>query len=100
MGMRIVDGKVVKGESRRGRNAFTDAVNAINLGLVLDQLDLEGWMAEYLEEKKGYKEVDTDCLNLRDIALRGICICAMDAKKILISEYGLEESDFAEDVVA
>ena len=100
MGMRIIDGKVVEVESSRWQDAFKDAVNAIGLRLVLSQLDLESWMPEWLGDEKKYGEDDIDCLDWREIALRGIYNCAVDAKRILVTEYGLEDSDFAEDDVA
>lgn len=98
--MRIVDGKVVEVESSGWQDAFKDAINNIGLGLVLGQLDLESWMPEWLGDEKKYGEDDIDCLDWREIALRGIYNCAVDAKRILVTEYGLEESDFAEDDVA
>lgn len=79
---------------------FTLAVKGISLGLIIDQLDLPEWMPEWLEDKHDCDPDITDCLDWREIALRGICICAMDAKKILVSEYGLDESDFIDDDVA
>lgn len=100
MGMRIEDGKVVEVESSRWQDAFKDSVNSIDLELVLSQLDLESWMPEWLGDEKKYGEDDIDCLDWREIALRGIYNCAVDAKQVLISEYGLEESDFAEGDVA
>ena len=100
MGMRIEDGKVVEVESSRWQDAFKDSVNSIDLELVLSQLDLESWMPEWLGDEKKYGEDDIDCLDWREIALRGIYNCAVDAKRILVAEYGLGESDFAEDDVA
>ena len=100
MGMRIEDGKVVEVESSRWQDAFKDSVNSIDLELVLSQLDLESWMPEWLGDEKKYGEDDIDCLDWREIALRGIYNCAVDAKRILVTEYGLEESDFADDDVA
>ncbi len=76
---------------------FTLAVKGIDIGLIIDQLDLEEWMPEWLEDKHNCDPDITDCLDWREIALRGICICAADAKRILIEEYGLEESDFDDD---
>ncbi len=100
MGMRIEDGKVVEVESSRWQDAFKDSVNSIDLELVLSQLDLESWMPEWLGDEKKYGEDDIDCLDWREIALRGIYNCAVDAKRILVTEYGLQESDFADDDVA
>lgn len=100
MGMRIEDGKVVEVESSRWQDAFKDSVNSIDLELVLSQLDLESWIPEWLGDEKKYGEDDIDCLDWREIALRGIYNCAVDAKRILVTEYGLEESDFADDDVA
>ena len=100
MSMRIIDRKIVEVENDMWPDAFRDAVDAIDLELVLSQLDLGAWMPEWLGDEKDHDEEAIDCLDWREIALRGICLCAMEAKKILISEYGLEESDFAEDDVA
>jgi len=79
------------------KDAFKKAVEGINVELVLDQLDLGSWMPEWLEEKKDCDPEVTNNLDYREIALRGIWICAAEARRILISEYGLKESDFVEE---
>lgn len=97
MDMREDECKSIETETDRWRDAFRDAVGAISLKLLLNQLDLESWMTEWLGDEKEYEEEDIECLDWREIALRGIYSCAMEAKKILISEYGLEGSDFTEE---
>jgi hypothetical protein len=79
------------------KDAFRKAVEGINFELVLDQLDLEEWMPEWLEEERDCDPEVMDYLDYREIALRGIWICAAEARRILISEYGLKESDFVVD---
>jgi hypothetical protein len=79
------------------KDAFRKAVEGINVELVLDQLDLEEWMPEWLEVEKDCDPEVMSNLDYREIALRGIWICAAEAKQILISEYGLKESDFVGD---
>lgn len=96
MGIRKEDEKAIEVESGRWRDAYRDAVDSIDLRLVLNLLDIESWMPEWLSDEKDYEEEDIDCLDWRAIALRGILICADQAKRILIEEYGLDEAEFVD----
>jgi len=66
-----------------------DAVLAINLSLIEDQLDLQAWMPEWLTDTYGYDLEECRAIVWHEVIIRAVLSCAEEAKEELRERYGV-----------
>lgn len=70
-------------------SALELAVDSISLDLIVEQLDLDDWLHEWLIENRAMDEEDVRRISYTEAALRAICLRAREAEEVLKAEYGV-----------
>ena len=70
-------------------SALELAVDSISLDLIVEQLDLDDWMPDWLIKHRAMDEEDVRRISYTEVALRTICLRAREAEEVLKAECGV-----------